>query len=130
MGTGSSEDQDCGCPVHPVETFTPEDDERTNMKTTGIEKQRSGGGGGAGRGAGRGGPGRGSGPDRVPSSDVASELAPSRRKLADTEEESFETFAALDICLLLEMCTGEVMTCAEQWGAHPRKQGTQTPSKR
>lgn len=124
MGTGSSEDQDCGCPVHPVEIFTPEDDERTNIKTTGqVLKNNS-------HVVGRGRAGRGPGPDRLPYSDVASELAPSRRKLADTEEESFKTFAPLDICLLLEMCTGEVMTCAEQWGAHPRKQGTRTPSKR
>lgn len=119
MWTSSSEDQDCGSPVHPVETLIPEDDERTNIKTTGQVLKNNGQVCGVGRGG-----------IRLPSSDIASRLAPSRIKLADTEEESFKTFVALDLCLLLEMYTGEVMTCVGQWGTHPRKQVTQTPSKR
>lgn len=50
MWTGSSEDQDCGCPVHPAETFTPEDNQvlkNNNGQVCGEGQRRGGARGGA-----------------------------------------------------------------------------------
>lgn len=67
--------------------------------------------------------------DRLSSSDIDSGLTPSRRKLANTDEESLKTFVVLGLHLLLEMFSEEVMAPVDPWGTHPRKQVTQTPAR-